>query len=604
MGLLVSSEIALISNMSKVSPAEKCLEILEKQIYATKHHPAMGIYCLGNEGSQIMVSNYLEREKARAGYALIKKAAPHHLAIIAFGMQGELPELPNDLETPHLWSHDFLWAYDGLADIPWDVLDAALPEDKPWVIHEFGKFGVWPDPKEAPLYDGWGYKPDFDSQGALALEEAGLSAYSEQIIRNSRRLASICNRQIIEQARRPERSSGYVIWTFFRRGGQNAGFVDDFARQPDGNPAFYADGCNAPVALVIDRGFSGHTLTAGQTVRIGVSVSNFGESDIPDGTLCWRLEGLGDEPSGEAGGIRAQRGRSSRAADIRLCLPCTEKACRVTLRAALIQDGRALARNAWDFWVFPCDDERVSSRIAYDLQDTELRLRYKNRCPGSVGLREIDSVVRGCRSWAGTDYAETIRRFAPGLLVADRWDAAARTCLEQGVTVLLLDGGHWPQEWYTSPSVPHLGDEDTARFFTSFRCGWDQGNLATLIHRHPLLGDFPCEDFCDLQFFAMTDGARTLRLDKVREEVRGTDETVIIRSVAKIRPEATADVIVQDPNALKELEIKKNRTICAQDRVFLAEMRVGPGRLILSTLRFFDDPAGEYLLKTILKSFM
>lgn len=72
-GILLSSEIALISNMSKVSPAEKCLTILEKQILATKHHPSMGIYCLGNEGSQIMVANYLEREKALAGYQLIKR---------------------------------------------------------------------------------------------------------------------------------------------------------------------------------------------------------------------------------------------------------------------------------------------------------------------------------------------------------------------------------------------------------------------------------------------------------------------------------------------------------------------------------------------------
>lgn len=603
-GLLVSSEIALISNMSKVSPAEKCLDILEKQIYATKHHPSMGIYCLGNEGSQIMVNNYLEREKAVKGYQLIKKAAPRHLAIIAFGMQGELPELPNDLETPHLWSHDFLWAYDGLADIPWDVLDAALPENKPWVIHEFGKFGVWPDSEEAKLYDGYGYKPDFDEQSKLALEEIGLTAYTQQIIQNSRMLSSICNRQIIEQARRPECSSGYVIWTFFRRGAQNAGMVDDFAVKPDKDPNFYAKGCNAPIAIVIDRGFSGHTLTAGQSVSIGTYISDFGAERISNGVLRWQVEGLGDALRGEIEDIHTLYGKSSKVADIQFCLPYTEKASAFKLTVSLLVGERLIAQNNWDFWSFPITNEAFSGRIAYQLHDTELRLRFKNQYLGCVGLREIDSIIRGCRSWTGTDYDMTFLRFAPKLVVTDRYDETIKKCLDQGQTVLLLDSGCWPEHWYTKPSVPHLGDEDTARFFTSFRCGWDQGNLATLIHEHPLLSNFPCEDYCDLQFYAMTNGARTMRLEQVKEEVRGTNETVLIRSVAKIRPEPIVDAVVQDPNAVKELTIKKNRTICAQDRVFLAELTVGNGKLILSTLRCFDDPAGKYFLQNILKSFM
>lgn len=78
---------------------------------------------------------------------------------------------------------------------------------------------------------------------------------------------------------------------------------------------------------------------------------------------------------------------------------------------------------------------------------------------------------------------------------------------------------------------------------------------------------------------------------------------MIIRSIAKIRPPAVTDVIVQDPNAVKELEKQKGRSICAQDRVFFAQMRVGEGTLLLSTLRAFDDPAGEYLLRSLLETF-
>ena len=56
-------------------------------------------------------------------------------------------------------------------------------------------------------------------------------------------------------------------------------------------------------------------------------------------------------------------------------------------------------------------------------------------------------------------------------------------------------------------------------------------------------------------------------------------------------------------NAVKELEKQKGRSICAQDRVFFAQMRVGEGTLLLSTLRAFDDPAGEYLLRSLLETF-
>jgi hypothetical protein len=46
--------------------------------------------------------------------------------MIGFGVQGERPELPNDIESPHLWSDHFTWAYDGLACVPWRFLAPLL----------------------------------------------------------------------------------------------------------------------------------------------------------------------------------------------------------------------------------------------------------------------------------------------------------------------------------------------------------------------------------------------------------------------------------------------------------------------------------------------
>jgi hypothetical protein len=550
-----------------------------------------------------MARDFQEREKAAAGYERIKKAAPNHLAMAAFGMQGELPELPNDIESPHLWSHDFLWAYDGLSDIPWDALPAVMT-GKPWVVHEYGKFGVWPDPKEAVLYPENGYKADFDRQARLALEEIGLLEREGQIIKNSRRLSYICNRTIIEEARRQETNSGYVIWKFFRCGSHNAGFIDDFGQNPDRDPDDYKYGCNAPAALLIDCGFSRRTLRTRGELRVGAYVSNFGETEIKNAELSWSLEGAGASLCGSAPGVEAPRGVCTKITDIQIELPAAARAARLSLKLSLTENGRVISQNDWDFWMFPEQNERLSSRIAYDFENTGLKLRFKNRFGGSVGLRELDSLVRGCRSWTGTDYERTIEKFMPNLLVCDRFGETAKTCLRHGMTVLLLDDGGLPESWYTEPSGPHLKDEDTARFYTSFRCGWDQGNLATLVAANGLPEDFPCEDFCDLQFYPMIDGARTVRLGEVKKDTGAHRAEVLVRSVAKLRPKLETDTVVQDPNALKELEFRQSRTIFAQDRVFLAELEAGGGKLILCTLRVFDDPAGEYLLAKILERYL
>ncbi|MEI6580503.1 MAG: hypothetical protein WCN92_13705, partial [Eubacteriales bacterium] len=420
--------------------------------------------------------------------------------MISFGLQGEVPELQNDIESPHLWSHDFLWAYDGLSDIPWDAL-SSMTKTKPWVIHEYGKFGVWPNPKEAALYPKNGYKANFDWQGKEALKEIGLLDYEDKIIENSRKLASICNRNIIEGARRQKTNSGYVIWTYFRKGVGNAGFVDDLGKTPDMDPDYYKNGCNAPVALLIDRDFIGRTLRSKEDAKIGAYVSNFGECDIENAHIAWTLEGDGKTIlEGEIKNATATLGICTKISDITVSLPAFETAQKVSFKLTLAKNGTQISQNSWNFWVFPSIDEMLTSKIAYDFDNIDYKLTFKNKFFGSVNLRELDSVIRGCRSWTGMDILKTFEVFKPNILVTDHYGDIAKACTENGITVMLLDNSNFPAQWYTKSSVPHLKEEDTARFFTNFRSGWDQGNLATIIHKNELIKDFPCEEFCDLQF--------------------------------------------------------------------------------------------------------
>jgi hypothetical protein len=602
-GIIINSEIALVSNFNKTLPPEKCLTLIEKHILLTKHHPSIAIYCLGNEGSQLMVNSYLERDNAVIGYNLIKKTAPNHFAMISFGLQGEVPELPNDIESPHLWSHDFLWAYDGLSDIPWDALNSFMSH-KPWIIHEYGKFGVWPNGKEDSLYPKNGYKSNLGWQSAEALKEVGLYEYEDMIINNSRKLASLCNRTIIEGARRQKTNSGYVVWTFFRKGICNSGFVDDMGQNPDTNPDFFKSSCNAPIALLIDRDFIGRTLRSREDTKIGAFISNFGENDIQNAKLVWSMESFGQTVvDGTLENVSAVLGVCTKVSDIKVTLPSFDDAVHLKFKLSLKDKDNILSENCWDFWVFPTEDKMLSSKIAYDFNNTDYKFTFKNKFFGSVNLRELDSVIRGCRSWTGMDIEKTFEVFKPNILVTDHYGDTAKKCLENGIAVMLVDNASFPQDWYTRASVPHLKDEDTARFFTGFRSGWDQGNIATLIHKNELIEKFPCEDFCDLQFYKMINGARTVVLDKVMETIGATEKEVLIRSVAKTRPEQKVNAVVQDPQAVKELKIIASRNIYAMDRVFLAEMKVGNSRFIINTLRVFDDPAGDYLMRKILEIF-
>lgn len=123
------------------------MKILTEYIKQTRTHPCIVDYCLGNEGVQLLVKSKEEHKIAIDGYKTVKENTDYQLAMMCFGYQGEVPELNNDIMTPHLWSHEFRWAYQGLAKTPWSFIKGTL-SNKPCIVHEFGKYGVWPDDEE------------------------------------------------------------------------------------------------------------------------------------------------------------------------------------------------------------------------------------------------------------------------------------------------------------------------------------------------------------------------------------------------------------------------------------------------------------------------
>lgn len=600
MGMLLDVEFGLISNFNKTTPFEEGVEMLECYVRQTRRHPSVILYCLGNEGSQLMVDSQAECQRARIGYDAIKRNTTEQLALIAFGMQGELPELPNDLETPHLWSDNFLWGYDGLTDIPWETVEETT-HGKPCVIHEYGKFGVWPDIREEAAYPNKGSRPDFGRQARQALEELGMTEMEAQLIRTSRELSGVCNRVILEEARRQPYVCGYALWLFFRRADANGGLCGDTGSYYDQDPALFRRGCNADVALLMDRGFRGRSLTCGLAEQLELTVSNYGDKDIREAVLEWRLE-AGEEliDAGVLKSIHRNQGTTDTVGRICLQVPRAQDGQKLLLSVVLRDQTGILSENAWDFWAFdPTPDQEI--RAYLHVEDLTARRAIQQALPKARILSSVDSVIRGCRSWRGSAEAQTAIQDGKTLVIADRFDDTVKRCFENGVRVLLLDSGSLPEEWLTPPLCDDLGERDTSRFYSSFRAGWDKGNLLTFIQTDPLLEGFPHGDFCDLQFYELVQGARPLCPAALEKEF-AAHPVRVIGGVTKIQSAAKADTLVQDPNAIKELLALQRRSFFAREQGYLMNIRENGNQLAVCTLRLTDNLAGISAMKTIVKN--
>lgn len=594
MGIMLCVEFGLVSNFNKTTPIEEGLKMWGQFIRQTRQHPSVVVYCIGNEGSQLMVDSLIERNRAKAGYQIIKENTANQLGIIAFGMQGELPELPNDFETPHLWSENFLWAYDGLTDIPWDDLDCTT-NGKPCIIHEYGKFGVWPSRQEEQDNTKPGYiKPDHGTQSYRWLQRNGLEHLESKLIANSRKLANRFNRIILEDARRQPYVSGYALWTFFRRTQANAGLSDDFGIHLNGETELFTRGCNAEIAILMDRGFQNRAFACQVNQSIDISLSNFGERDAA-GTLEISLACGNAEVAAMAVDCAIRVGQTEKKATFTFAVPTAYAGRKLELKAKFACKGETLSQNSWDLWAF--DTSAKEQKIHLHMEDLTAFRAIKRIYPNAQRLSSVDSILIGCRSWRDPKLAESARIYPETLIIADVYDDVIKACIQNGSKVLLLDTGKLPDEWMLPPICADLGERDTGRFYASFRAGWDKGNLVTLVEDDELLGDYPQEGFCDLHFYDLIQSARIMK-PEVIESTFGKAKRVV-SSISKMPVEATQESIVQDPNAIKEQKNTNRIKFNAREQGYLLKISEN---LSLCTMKITDNPAGIGLLQKMVEA--
>jgi hypothetical protein len=219
-------------------------------------------------------------------------------------------------------------------------------------------------------------------------------------------------------------------------------------------------------------------------------------------------------------------------------MPQQARAGQLTLTATLV-DANGKTENSWNLWVFPTELLAEAS--------------HKVRSSGFDALRRI-------YAWA----AEQTPNPTPAdtdLLVTTRLGPDTIGYLKAGGRVLLLD----PE--------PAFAVEKTNFRLSSWDGGGPSGTI--LDAQHPALRAMPSDGWCDLQFYPLIQGSKTVLLDPLPGKFRP-----LVRCID--RPTRLAN------------------------RAYLFEASMGRGKFMVSGFNFAraiesKDPAGIFLLDQLVR---
>jgi hypothetical protein len=301
---------------------------------------------------------------------------------------------------------------------------------------------------------------------------------------------------------------------------------------------------NAPTVLLLaqDR----RNYRSGETAQFPLYVSRYEQPSSQGATLRWKLRGKkGDLAGGTHVGLTIPCGEVRLLWPISWDVPGLGQAQELRL-VAWLEDTQGVVTNEWKIWCFPAE-RSVPEGLAV-LGSEWLQRQYVGR---GLPHQEPDAT--------GGGGASPIR-----LIVTDRWEPKVLEHLAKGGRVLLLN---------PDPVFPAA----TTRYRPS---GWDPSDPAghvgtTFDPQHPALRSMPSEGWCDVQFYDLIQGGKAILLDKA-----GVAAEPIVRMI---------DV----PQRLAR-------------KAYLFEVKVGPGRLLVSGFNFSaaapaGDPAATYFLDELIR---
>jgi hypothetical protein len=416
--------------------------------------------------------------------------------------------------------------------------------DRPFLLHEWNWISALPHPDLVRRYK---FLPLLPLQIPEMIQLARANGQGHELramVDRSHRLKHVLRKHIYEQVYEDPRVAGYHGWLIHDIAYCPEGVFNEFWETPRDLPAEEFRTYNGDTVLLLDdrdrRWFS-----YGQTVPLGIRAAHFGRRPLGNAALRWRL--LRDGRPLRQGLIRLGRiGCGARTPARPLGIPpvAGDRPAKIELRCELLDGSRPVAWNHWALWFFPPPGgtrlDGLWSTHPLPAPWDHARVPYDPQVP-PAGARVF---VTQRLTDGGGGFLDLLGRFMNG-----------------GGRVLLLSDGALPEaESSCYRTVPY----NLGRI----------GNMGTLIHPHPALGDFPHEGWCDLHCAPLLQGAYPMRLD--------------VFGAARIKP------IIRSIG----------HHVTMEDKGYLFEARVGKGLLLACSLKLqtecHTNPAARHLLGCLL----
>lgn len=424
----------------------------------------------------------------------------------------------------------------------------------PRIIHEYCGAEALPNPTNISKYDKMIPLHELEIEGAA--QTLGIEGLILKLVANSRKIENSCRKLLIEEARKVEELAGYQMWLIQDLIGYPQGIFDAFWNPKDIAAEEFTKSNGESVLLMNEISCTTKKcFWGGEEAEFEIFVSHQGERPIIDGILRWKLISRPEGKTllaGERSGIQVDGFTTKKFLNLSFHMPKVKSATEAELH--LILKGKELSiENNWRLWLYPRESlERPEQKVClYDVQ-------------GAEGLYKI------YRSLYFTTYWDKGRA---DIVIANGIDDEIMDYLKSGGKVILLLKGN--ERLFREKSLLK------AQFMPRWPHTQGIDISATIIDEHPSLYGFPHDGFCDYQFYHLIVNTKEGASNLGRGESINLD-----KFSARIEP--IIRVFSKNANA-----------------AYLFEVKVGKGKMLLTTLRFMEtvgeSPEATYLLYNLLR---
>ncbi|HPO51584.1 MAG TPA: glycoside hydrolase family 2 TIM barrel-domain containing protein [bacterium] len=532
-GLLVQSEIGMMGAWGGHSqyhqyqwpqPDAERRELLRYQwnaaVIRDVNHVSANLYCMSNEYGHPVI---LYPETAWKCYRETKAIKPSSFVIWTDGTVRKIKGMPLDFYC------------------------AEAKEDNrvsmPVIQHEFRWWTSFPDISNKGKFTG-AVRPYAIEIALENAKKAQLDHLLPELITNSQKLQFIEAKTKLEQIRRDYPNlAGICHFTAMDIGFSPQGVIDEFYEKKFVTAEVWRQ-TTGPTAILTDSNFDDRIYVSGMDFEKTIFISDFSHPPLKNPAIEWDFSGETVKEHGEFS-FTHKPFCTDKIGNIRIRLPDVQSPEKVRLRIKAKEEGRTF-ENHWDYWIFP----------------------------ETTNMVEFVVYGKAKKTWIKTLKAQNIKKsyirgVFPKLVVSEIFDRNLANYVADGGKLILA-----VPEGFTRPFFPKLGLVAGRYFFTppANYPTYEDGNTGTIVRNHPMLGDFPHENFCDLQFYRM---------------------------IAEFPP-----IDLRPFGDLKEEPVIRSFSTCFRmyPLAYLIEFSWGKGHIIITSLNFDQNlPEARYLFTQMLK---